>query len=139
MQVVVEQPAPGTVNTGDAGLHYVLLVDAANPNEVLQEREVSAVDGVYNYTFFDVPAGRYQIVAGSDADNDLVICDPGEACGAWPVLDSEQPEIEVDQDIGNLDFSTSFNAGVINTQEVGSAKSRPVRDRSGYLGPAGQR
>lgn len=139
VQVVVEQPEPGTVNTGDAGLHYVLLLDAANPDEVLQEREVSAIDGTYSYAFFDVPAGRYLIVAGSDADNDLIICDPGEACGAWPVLDSEQPEIEVDQDIGDLDFSTSFNAGVISTQDLGSADTRPIRERSGYRGPDGQR
>lgn len=139
IQVIVQQPAPGTVNTGDAGLHYVLLLDAANPSEVLQEREVSVIDGIYSYTFFDVPAGRYQIVAGSDADNDLIICDPGEACGAWPVLDSEQPEIEVDRDIGDLDFSTSFNAGIISTQEAGSAETLPVRSRSGYRGPDGQR
>ncbi len=141
VQVIVEQPEPGTLGTGDAGVHYVLLIDAFT-GDVLQEREVSAVDGFYDFTFAGVPTGQYQIIAGSDADNDLFICDPGEACGAWPVLDSEQPEIFVDQDIENLNFTTSFNAGVVSNQGVGATSERPAalqRRRSAYRGPNGER
>lgn len=34
----------------------------------------------------DVAAGQYQLYVGTDNDNDGFICDPGEACGAWPTL-----------------------------------------------------
>ena len=33
-----------------------------------------------------VLAGAYQVYVGTDNDNDGLICDPGEACGAWPTL-----------------------------------------------------
>ncbi len=52
---------------------------------------VSAVDGEYDYTFNNVGAGQYWIYAGSDSDNDALICDPGEACGAFRTLDA--PEV----------------------------------------------
>jgi serine protease len=141
VQIVVEQPEPGTLGTGDAGVHYILLMDALS-GEIFHELELSSVDGFYAFEFTEVPAGSYQIIGGSDADNDLFICDPGEACGAWPALDSDQPEILVDQDIDNLNFTTSFNDGVISNQQVGGSSQRTSAvqaRRSAYRGPGGER
>jgi serine protease len=50
-----------------------------------------------------VKAGNYRIFAGSDIDNDFVICGAGETCGAWPTRDRPE-EILVDRDISGLDF-----------------------------------
>ena len=55
----------------------------------------------------DLPGGRYSLVAGSDADNDLFICDAGEACGAWLTLD--QPlEIDLDSDRSDINFPVDY-------------------------------
>jgi serine protease len=138
VQVIVEQADPGTQDNADAGVHYVLLIDA-DTGDVVQEQQVFAELGAYAYAFTDIPAGRYQILAGSDADNDLFICDPGEACGGWPVLDSQQPEISVTGDLDNLNFSTSFNAGIVSNQAAGSTGNPALTRRSAYRGANGSR
>ncbi len=88
---------------GDAGHLYVLLIDRASGRPVRQV-EVSASGGVYSYAFPAVDDGRYAIVAGSDADNDLTICDPGESCGSYPPPD-ESAELMVDADRTAVDFT----------------------------------
>jgi len=59
------------------------------------------------FSFDGVEEGEYEIIAGSDADNDLLICDSGEACGAW--LTTDQPiRIEVSEDIDELNFPVEY-------------------------------
>jgi serine protease len=86
----------------DAGQHYVVLVDVdGNRSESLQV--VNAVNGEYAFRLEDVPPGEYRLFAGTDLDDDDVICDGTEACGAYPSLTnpaiilvnpSEEPEID---------------------------------------------
>ncbi len=115
MQVIDPNAAAGLV--GNAGFHYVLLVEAATGVPVAQET-VEADAGTYAFRFDGVPAGAYIIVAGTDSDNDRVICDPGEACGAFRTLD--QPEaITVGADLGGLDFATGFASGLLGATGVG--------------------
>jgi len=96
----------------DAGLHYVLLFDVLT-DVVVNSAVVSANNGRYDYSFAGVGAGQYQIVAGSDSDNDNLICDPGEACGAFRTLDS--PEVlTVNADRGDLDFISGFPVNLFN-------------------------
>jgi serine protease len=75
--------------SGNAGRHYVLLVNNST-NEVLQD-EVNTNTGSGSFSFSSVPAGEYYIVAGSDMDMDNLICDSGESCGAYPTV--SQPSI----------------------------------------------
>jgi serine protease len=90
----------------DAGRHFVLLVDPAT-RETAAALAVSASGGRYRYRFSGIERGGYWVVAGTDLDNDGVICDPGEACGAYRTLG--QPErVEVAGDRSGLDFSTGF-------------------------------
>jgi serine protease len=90
----------------NAGFHYVLLVDPTSLDAVAQ-LDVAASSGGYPYTLTNVPAGSYLLFAGSDSDNDFVICGTGEACGAFPTLGS--PEIvQVTSDRSSLDFVTGF-------------------------------
>lgn len=88
IQVILQQADPDMQGSGDAGLLYMLLVNA-HSGQVEQEASAHVQAGEYVYKFSQVPPGDYQIYSGSDADNDLFICDAGEACGAWPVLDSQ--------------------------------------------------
>ncbi|NOZ52396.1 MAG: S8 family serine peptidase [Gammaproteobacteria bacterium] len=77
----------------NAGFHYVLLIASnatANGDGTVQaERSVAVAvnEGRYNFTMTDIATGRYSVVAGTDLDNDGVICDVGEACGRYPTRD----------------------------------------------------
>ncbi len=135
VEVIVQQPDPSLLTGGNAGLHYVLLIDA-DSGEVFEEDAAIAEDGIYSFTFTAVPEGRYQIIAGSDSDNDFFICDPGEACGAWPVLDSQLTVIEIFQDISGLRFSSTYNTGIISTESTSQPASQPLPPlrRSAYPG-----
>jgi serine protease len=100
----------------DAGQHYVLLLDEQT-SETLDQFDVTAREGRYEYAFVGVPPGRYLIVAGSDPDNDQIICGAGEACGAYLTLDQLQV-VDVDADRSDLDFVTSFEARVDSTGQA---------------------
>ncbi len=98
----------GTFAAGspDAGRHFVLLLD---PDTLETKRSVvlNASGGVYRYRFNDVEPGDYLLVAGSDFDNDLTICDAGEACGAYQTLDQPQ-RVTVTRTQLTLDFGTGY-------------------------------
>ena len=97
---VLKQPA----GVGNPGLLYVLLRDANSQVTSLQTTASMDGEGRFRYSFNNVvKAGNYRIFAGSDIDNDFVICGAGETCGAWPTRDRPE-EILVDRDISGLDF-----------------------------------
>jgi serine protease len=127
--LILQESDSDLTTDGDAGLHYVLLVDAEN-GELEQEVIVAASEGSYAYQFSNVPAGNYQIIASSDADADLGICDAGEACGAYRILDPVPNTFPVGEDLTGLDFYTSFNTGILSSQSGRSAFA--VTRRSQY-------
>jgi serine protease len=88
---------------GNPGSVYLLLLDANNA-VVDQAIAVDVGNGVYDYRFDGVVVGDYQIVGGSDIDNDLFICQLAEVCGGYPTL-NELLTIKVGtDDISSLDF-----------------------------------
>ena len=95
--MVVEPRIPG----GDAGTVYVL---AADPDslEAMAQSVLTSAQG-FEYRMPELPAGTYFVIAGTDRDDDGYICDPGEACGAYPDLDSPQP-IDLDGDQSGVRF-----------------------------------
>jgi serine protease len=76
--------------TSNAGVLFALLVDAESGESVFQQRLINPTDGTYDFQFDAVDVGDYRLVVGSDMDNDGLICDAGEACGAYPTLN--EPE-----------------------------------------------
>ncbi len=91
----------------DAGRIYVLLIDPITGNTVYFA-EQDQINGEYSYSITGVDPGNYYILAGSDLDNNLLICEAGESCGSYPTL-GDTAVISVDQDITNLDFDISFD------------------------------
>ena len=92
--------------TADVGVIYILLYDTAT-DDVAGQFVSAGENGEYRFNFPDVPAGQYEIIAGSDADNDLLICDPGEACGTWLTLD--QPiQIALEANTDNINFPIEY-------------------------------
>jgi len=117
-------------DAADVGLVYILLHDLEQDRTYDQVAAGSA-SGLYRYRFDQVPPGRYEIVAGSDADNDLFICDPGEACGSWLTID--QPIVlEPESNLEDLDFPIEYLVSIPNIS--GSIKHKVpgrARPRSG--------
>ncbi|MBW2677278.1 MAG: S8 family serine peptidase [Deltaproteobacteria bacterium] len=103
VRMQVDDPATG----GDAGYHYVLLLDP-DTFETIAQFDVAAPNrGVYPFSL-KAPAGKYILFAGTDSDNDYNIGDPGESAGAYYSID--QPVvINLNQDLSGYNFTTSFN------------------------------
>ena len=112
--------------TGDAGLHYIVLVEP-NTLETIDQTQATVTNGVYEFSFHNVPKGEYIIAAGNDFDNDGFICDVGEACGAYSTVDRPTP-INVTDNRSDINFSTGFNVNFVTTKAVeGVETTRPFR------------
>ena len=126
----------GVSPNANAGLHYVLLIDVST-DLVVNSAVTSANNGEYDYTFSGVGAGQYWIYAGSDSDNDDLICDPGEACGAFRTLDA--PEVlNINGDRSNLDFISGFPVNLFNlSSSPDLAGPFPIQRLPATASPAG--
>jgi serine protease len=114
----------------DAGHHFVLLVDPDSLFSVA-ELQVDISGGAYEFRFDAVDPGSYLVVAGTDSDNDQIICDPGEACGAYPARDGLEPLV-VDRDVTDADFPTGFSTAF-------EAKSAGPGGEAGVARPGARR
>lgn len=123
---VLMQVSDGLV-TGDVGRLYILLLDP-DTGETVDQVDVIATSGGYPFTFSGVRPGTYQVITGTDLNNDNFVCDPGEACGTYLTLDAPKL-LEVDGDRAGLDFPASFGATI-----SGSASAQ--RRRAGEAGSA---
>ena len=110
--------------TGDAGYHYVMLLDS-DTLENKSQVELEAVNGVYPFSITEVTKGSYYLYAGTDFDNDYICGDAGEALGAYFTLD-QRSIVRVDNNLSGLDFSTSFN---INLPNASSASSQDIKKK----------
>jgi len=108
----------------DAGLHYIVLIDALT-DQTVRTFVAAAVNGAYEFNITDVAAGPYQLFAGTDSDNDNFLCDGGEACGAYRTLDS--PDIIlINSDRSDLEFVSGFRINLFSTSAaVEPASSAP--------------
>ena len=135
LNVRVLMTVPGGESSSDVGVLYVLLFDPLVREPVAQVA-VRGEGGAYPFAFTDIPGGDYEIVAGSDADNDLFICDSGEACGAWLTLD--QPIlIQLDGDRNDIDFPVEYLVSLPVLETAGAATPHigPGRPRTGISQP----
>ncbi len=121
INVIMQVAAQSLIS--DAGYHYVSLIDTST-GQAVQQTGVAANNGVYPYTFNDVAAGTYEIIAGTDLNNDGYICDAGEACGGYATLEQLSP-VNISSDVSGLDFSTGYNV-FINLTSASSTSARPV-------------
>jgi serine protease len=108
MEVQVERSSLDL--SADAGYTYLILTDETG-SETRFQTSLAVDRGSYPYRFENVTAGRYRLFAGSDSDNDGLICEDGESCGLYPTLD-RPVSVEIEGDIQGLDFVTGFPAEV---------------------------
>ncbi len=109
-----------TLSAGAIGQQYVLLTDPDTHETVAEATVERQEDGSYAYTLRDVPAGTYEIFSGSDANNNLLICDVGESCGAY-LTTNEPVRIEVSADQSDLDFVSGYELNLADFQRATDA------------------
>ncbi|MFU8765586.1 MAG: serine protease, partial [Haliea sp.] len=111
----------GNAAVADVGVVYILVYDP-DLDDVVDQTAARVRNGRYDFSFPALAAGRYLVFAGSDADNDLFICDAGEACGAW--LTTDQPAvIELDRDRDGIDFPAEYLISLPNTAEAAAGRT----------------
>ncbi|MEE1674619.1 S8 family serine peptidase [Agarivorans aestuarii] len=91
------------VQAGDSGLVYVLLSDPET-GSTYYEQSVNMNNGEFSFRFAEVLSGEYELTVGSNHDNDYLICDEGELCGAYPLRNNVTP-ILVTEEISGLSLS----------------------------------
>jgi serine protease len=107
VQVPVIMQVSNNLGPGDMGQLYVVIFDVETAQAITSVTAAALGNGRYTYQLTDIPAGTYEVFAGTDLNNDGIICDPGEACGAYLTLD-EPANLVVNSDRAGLDFTTSF-------------------------------
>jgi serine protease len=106
-QVRVIMQVASELSVGAVGQKYVLLIDPTTGDTVADVAAQLQEDGSHAFTLSGIPAGTYQLFAGSDSNNNQFICDEGESCGAYLTLDSPIL-VEVARDLSELEFVSGF-------------------------------
>jgi len=96
----------GSAFRGNAGTQYVLLADEFGDSVAQQQVQVS--NGQYFYNFNNVPSGTYTLFSGADNNNNDLICEAGESCGAYLTLERPR-EIILDRSLSGIDFDVGFD------------------------------
>lgn len=111
VQVTITKRLAGAASNADFGRVYVLVVDA-DTGSPIHQAAVDAVNGVYPWRITGVTASRVQIFAGTDIDNDTLLCQRGEACGGFPQFDVDKTVIELTGDRNDIDFDLVPYGGI---------------------------
>jgi len=99
----------GASSVADLGTLRVYLLDAATGNRLQTVTPLyNTANGTYSYSFPAVAPGTYQVTAGSDMDNDGQLCDPGEACGNYGLLNAPTSITVGGSPVNGIDFSAGF-------------------------------
>jgi serine protease len=123
---------------GNAGYLYLVLFDLSSNNQ--GQLALSPNNGTYNFQLTGVAEGEYYLVAGSDVDNDGLICEVGESCGAYP-LQGREEVVNVTGDMTGLDFLATINSGLSGTAGVSFAlpvKGIPIKSEEKDVKAVGQ-
>lgn len=120
-EVVV--PVVLTVNSAavqpDESMEYALLYDTATRRVVQKVATERAAEGKRSFQFVDVAPGSYQILAGTDINQDGQVCDPGELCGVYGSVAQPTVVIVEAADVGALELATTV------TLAISAASSTP--------------
>jgi serine protease len=110
MRVQAMAPAPPSIQ---------ILVRAINVADGTVAKQVVVNPATLDLTFRldDLAAGEYRIEAGTDADGDGQFCEPGELCGAYPVLDFPAVvQLQAGEERGPFRFTVA-PSGILPTSE----------------------
>lgn len=112
---------------------YLLLVNDTT-DEVVAGQRLSAVEGLYEYRFEEVPEGAYRLIAGSDFDNDQYICDAGEACGRYQTRSNPTVIAVAGGDLNDINFTVEYEVSI--AAEAMAAEGSGVARTTTSISPA---
>jgi serine protease len=90
---------------GNAGNIYLHLTNT-DTGEVTKINVLEPVNGEYAFKFPHVAAGKYNLRAGNDLDNNGVLCQGAEGCGYYGG-NAETP-LEINADTTGIDFNLDY-------------------------------
>lgn len=99
----------------NAGRHYVLLASTEGDRDTVEQQVVEARDGRYQFSFPEIEPGEYFLVAGTDTDNNGIICETGEACAEYPVNGLPEPIVFTGEPLAGITLNTSFRRPTISS------------------------
>jgi len=108
--VAITQNAAGVSRAGGFGPVYVLLQDPDDDSyQLTVQATYSDLIGAYHWSATGYARSRLQVIAGTDLDNDGYICQRGEACGGYPVLDAvlDGQKLQLTGNRSDLDFQVA--------------------------------
>lgn len=125
--VTIERRAAGAGAGASAGPLYVLVIDASDgQRRVVAQADVpEATNGVYPFTLTVPGTPRISIMAGSDLDNDGLVCAGGEVCGAYPNLSGVLQVLEPTGNHSGIDFPVVPSGGVNAGSALPGAPRQP--------------
>jgi serine protease len=107
VQVSVVMQVASVAQTANGGYHYILLIDP-DTLETFDLTGSEGGNGLYEFEFSGLSYGdTYLLYAGTNPNNNIYICEDGEACGAYRSLD-KPIELEIVQDESGIDFTTNI-------------------------------
>lgn len=117
----------GASGKGSYGPMYVLLIDP-DTQKVIDTVLAAPTSGGYTWSKTGYTGSKVSVVAGSDLDNDDIICARGEPCGAYPVLSAEGDlsVITLSGDRSDLNFQVAPLSG-ISVARAGASGARVWR------------
>lgn len=121
LQVAIERRS-SAMGQGNLGPAYLLVLDAEDPARTLVAQAVASapVGGMYSYTVTVPGTAAVSLLAGSDLDNNGVICSAGEACGAYPMLSSQLEVLRPPGNLTGIDFTLAPFGGI--SPDAGDAR-----------------
>lgn len=111
-----------TSTSGKLATLYTLLYDIDNDIVIKSARGINNNTEEVQFRFTDVPVGRYEIISGTDVDNDGFICQLGEACAIYPSTNQIDPINNADLETINIDM-TAIILNSLNTVSNQSANN----------------
>tara|TARA_R110002072_G_scaffold47597_2_gene130770 strand:- start:43201 stop:45900 length:2700 start_codon:yes stop_codon:yes gene_type:complete len=121
-----------SLNVGDIGSSgklanvYTLLYDIENDMVIQSTQGINNNSESIQFSFTDVPQGRYEIVSGTDVDNDGYICQLGEACAIYPPTSQIDPIDNTDLETINVEMTAIILSTLNNISEQSARKPTQI-------------
>jgi len=121
-------------NINNNNLHQYVVLQDSSTRKTIQKVVATKVNGEYQYNFEKVLPGSYFIYAGTDMDNDGIICELAEACGSYVSLGSVVPIIvDINSSaLTNINIETSIDTTSSNGN-VTLSKRQKLPDNIGFV------
>ena len=103
--------------------------------DIFKLQEATENQGVYSYSFTDIPLGDYYVFASTNMDQDGIVSDAGEAMGDYPVVGEPTLVKVTDADLSGLNFTVGYLNVVEGLSVDSNAKAKIIRKIPGGFLP----